>query len=42
MCIKILIYIIDNQQVKLKTGILFFLLVDRFPFQFPVLWDWGG
>ncbi len=37
MCIKILIYIIDNQQVKPKISILFFQLVDRLPFLSPRL-----
>jgi hypothetical protein len=42
MCIKILIYIIDNQQVKLKIGILFFLLVNRYRSYSPPFVDWGG
>lgn len=42
MCIKILVYIIDNQQVKYKISIIFFRLADRLPFLFPVLRGWGG
>lgn len=42
MCIKILVYIIDNQQVKCKISILFFesLVVCRS--RFPSFVDWGG
>lgn len=32
MYIKILVYIIDNQQVKYKISIIFFRLADRLPF----------
>ena len=42
MYIKILVYIIDNQQVKYKISIIFFRLADRLPFLFPVLRGWGG
>lgn len=42
MYIKILVYIIDNQQVKYKISIIFFgsLVVCRSHFQTFV--DWGG
>ena len=42
MYIKILVYMIDNQQVKYKISILFFWLVDRLPFLSPSLCWWGG
>ena len=41
MYIKILVYIIDNQQFKLKISIPFWL-AGRLPFLFPVLRGLGG
>jgi hypothetical protein len=41
MYIKILIYIIDNQQFKLKISIPFWL-ASRLPFLFPALRGLGG
>ena len=41
MYIKILVYIIDNQQVKYKISIIF-RIADRLPFLFPVLCGLGG
>lgn len=42
MYIKILVYIIDNQQFKLKISILFFgsLVISRS--HLPPFVDWGG
>lgn len=42
MYIKILVYIIDNQQVKYKISIIFFRFADRLPFPFTALCGWGG
>lgn len=42
MYIKILIYIIDNQQFKLKISILFFWIAGHFPFPFAALLGLGG
>ena len=42
MYIKILVYMIDNQQVKYKISILFFRLVDRLPFLSPAFASGGG
>lgn len=41
MYIKILVYMIDNQQVKYKISILFFRLVDRLPFLSPAFASGG-
>lgn len=41
MYIKILVYIIDNQQFKLKISVPFWL-AGRLPFLFPVLRGLGG
>lgn len=41
MYIKILVYIIDNQQFKLKISIPFWL-ASRLPFLFPALRGLGG
>lgn len=42
MYIKILVYIIDNQQFKLKISILFFGSLVVFRSHLPPLLDWGG
>lgn len=42
MYIKILIYIIDNQQVKSKISILFFGSLVVFRSHFPPFLDWGA
>lgn len=41
MCIKILVYMIDNQQVK-KISILFFWIAGHFPSPFAALLGLGG
>ena len=40
--IKILVYIIDKQQVKSKISILFFWIAGCFPFPFSALLGLGG
>lgn len=42
MYIKILVYIIDNQQFKLKISILFFGSLVVFRSHLPPFLDWGG
>ena len=42
MYIKILVYIIDKQQVKSKISILFFGSLVVFRSHFPPFLDWGG
>lgn len=42
MYIKILVYIIDNQQFKLKISILFFGSLVIFRSHLPPFVDWGG
>lgn len=42
MYIKILVYIIDKQQVKSKISILFFWIAGCFPFPFSALLGLGG
>lgn len=42
MYIKILVYIIDNQQFKLKIIILFFGSLVVFRSHLPPFLDWGG
>lgn len=42
MYIKILVYIIDNQQFKLKISILFFRIAGYFPLPFAALRGLGG
>lgn len=41
MCIKILVYMIDNQQVK-KNKHSFFWIAGHFPFPFAALLGLGG
>lgn len=42
MCIKILVYMIDNQQVKSKIIILFFGSLVIFRSHLPPFVDWGA
>lgn len=42
MYIKIFVYIIDNQQFKLKISILFFRIAGYFPLPFAALRGLGG
>lgn len=42
MCIKILVYMIDNQQVKSKISILFFGSLVILRSHLPPFVDWGG
>ena len=42
MYIKILVYIVDNQQFKLKISILFFGSLVVFRSHLPPFLDWGG